>query len=66
MSLNTHIPLAYIPQESQIKLLMERDRISREMALNILSAQLPIDEKKGYADYVADNSGSLEETKRQV
>ena len=45
---------------------MERDRIPREMALNILSAQLPIDEKKGYADYVADNSGSLEETKRQV
>jgi dephospho-CoA kinase len=36
------------------------------MAQNILTAQLPIDEKKGYADFIVDNSGSLEETKRQV
>ena len=45
---------------------MDRDKISREMAQNILTAQLPIDEKKGYADFIVDNSGSLEETKRQV
>jgi dephospho-CoA kinase len=58
--------LVYIPQEKQIERLMGRDKISREMAQNILTAQLPIDEKKGYADFIVDNSGSLEETKRQV
>ncbi len=58
--------LVYIPQEKQIERLMDRDKISREMAQNILTAQLPIDEKKVYADFIVDNSGSLEETKRQV
>jgi len=45
---------------------MERDGISREMARNILSAQLPLAEKNTYADYLVDNSGSVEATKKQV
>jgi dephospho-CoA kinase len=45
---------------------MERDRISREMAQSILSAQLSIEEKKTYADYLVDNFRSFEETKKQV
>jgi len=31
-----------------------------------ISAQMDIEEKKKLADYVIDNSGSIEETKRQV
>jgi len=58
--------LVYIPQEKQIQRLMDRDKISREMAQSILSAQLPIDEKRGYADFIIDNSGSLEETREQA
>ncbi|NWF56237.1 MAG: dephospho-CoA kinase [Syntrophaceae bacterium] len=58
--------LVYIPQEMQVQRLMDRDRISREMALSILKAQLPIDEKRSYADYIIDNSGPLEETRKQV
>ena len=58
--------LVYVPQETQIRRLMERDQISREMAQSILAAQLPIDEKRAYADYLIDNSGPLEETKKQV
>jgi dephospho-CoA kinase len=58
--------LVYIPQETQIQRLMERDGISREMVQSILAAQLPIDEKRAYADYIIDNSGSLEEAKKQV
>ena len=65
-SLFHKILLVYIPRESQIQRLMERDGISREMAQSILAAQLPIDEKRAYADYIIDNSGSLEETKKQV
>jgi dephospho-CoA kinase len=58
--------LVYIPEEVQVDRLMERDHITREMARNILSAQLPIEEKKGYADFIVDNSGTLEETRKQV
>ena len=58
--------LVYIPKELQIKRLLERDSISREMAQSILAAQLPIEEKRAYADFIVDNSGSLEETKTQV
>lgn len=60
------ILLVYIPEERQIERVMKRDRISREMALDMLSSQLPIEEKRGYADFIVDNSGPLEETKRQV
>lgn len=60
------ILLVYIPEERQIERVMKRDRISREMALNMLRSQFPIEEKRSYADFIVDNSGSLEETKRQV
>jgi len=60
------ILLVYIPAEMQIERLMKRDRISREMAINMLSSQLPIEGKRGYADFIVDNSGSVEETRRQV
>ena len=58
--------LVYVPQETQIQRLMERDRIPRDMARSILAAQLPIEEKRAFADFIVDNSGSVEETRRQV
>jgi dephospho-CoA kinase len=58
--------LAYVPVETQIERLMERDGISREEAETILKAQMPIDEKIGYADYVINNEKPLSETKKQV
>lgn len=58
--------VVYVPPETQIERLAERDRISREEAANILRAQLPIDEKVGYADFVIHNEGSLEETRKQA
>jgi dephospho-CoA kinase len=58
--------LVYIPQEDQVRRVMDRDKVSREMAQSILAAQLPIDEKRAYADFIIDNSGSLEDTQKQV
>ncbi|MBL7225020.1 MAG: dephospho-CoA kinase [Desulfobacteraceae bacterium] len=58
--------VVYISQEEQVKRLAERDSISMEEAANILKAQLPIDEKTGYADFVIHNDKTLEETKKQV
>jgi dephospho-CoA kinase len=36
------------------------------MARNMIRSQLSIEEKKGYADFIVDNSGTLEETRTQV
>jgi dephospho-CoA kinase len=45
---------------------LERSGVAREEALARLRNQLPIEDKKAAADYVIDNSGSKEETRRQV
>ena len=58
--------VVYIPEEQQVERLAKRDGISLEEAANILKAQLPIDEKVGYADFVVHNQGSVEETRKQV
>jgi len=34
--------------------------------MNMIRSQLSVEEKKGYCDLLIDNSGSLEETRRQV
>jgi dephospho-CoA kinase len=60
------ILLVYTPRETQIERLVARDGISEEEAGRILDAQLPIDEKLGYADFVVKNETDLEETRRQV
>ncbi len=58
--------LVYVPRETQIERLIKRDGITREAAESVLKAQLPIDEKLGYADFVIHNEGTLEDTRRQV
>ena len=60
------ILVIHIPAEEQVRRLAERDGISPDEAANILKAQLPIDEKTGYADFVIDNRGTRDETRRQV
>ena len=65
-SIFDHVVVVYAPVEVQMARLVERDGLSREAAEARLQAQIPIDEKAGYADTVIDNSGSLEETRRQA
>jgi dephospho-CoA kinase len=60
------ILLVYTPRETQIERLVARDRISEKEAARILDAQLPIDEKVGFADFVINNGKGLEETRKQV
>lgn len=60
------ILVVHTPKEIQIKRLMKRDRIGREECINILNAQMSIDEKIEYADFVIHNENSPEETKSQV
>lgn len=58
--------LAYVPQAVQIERTMARDQCSRDEAKQRIAAQLDIEEKKALADFVIDNSGSLETTQTQV
>ena len=44
----------------------ERDKISEEEIKERLKHQIPLNEKVKLADYIIDNSGSIEHTKRQV
>ncbi len=58
--------LVYAPEQQQIERQMKRDSCDREAALQRIHAQLSIESKKAMADVVIDNTGSLEETRRQT
>jgi dephospho-CoA kinase len=60
------IMVVYIPQELQLKRLMERDGLSADAALQRLAAQLPIEDKRQRADIAIDNGGALEATAEQI
>jgi len=53
-------------RETAISRLVARDGMSRDQAEARLRAQMDAERKAGASDYVIDNSGDLEETKRQI
>lgn len=66
LELVERVVVVYAPRSLQVERLMRRSQLSREEALLRIDAQLPIDEKAARADYVVDNSTSLDELFRQV
>lgn len=56
----------YCEPEKQLERLMARNHLDREEALRRIDAQPPQEEKTRRAGRVIDNSGSIEETERQV
>ncbi len=58
--------VVYCPREVQLERLVARDGLSPEEAARRVDAQLSVEEKKLYAHYVVDSSGSLEDTERRV
>jgi dephospho-CoA kinase len=58
--------LVYASEQQQIERQMDRDGCDHESALQRVRAQLPIERKKAMADVIIDNTGSLEETRRQT
>ncbi len=58
--------VVYTPEDVQIKRLMQRDNISEAAALARVRSQMPIEEKKKRATMVIDNSGSMEQTRKQT
>lgn len=60
------VVLVYAAPATQVARLVEGRGLSSDRARSMLASQMPIDEKRGLADYVIDNDGDVEETRRQV
>ncbi|WP_085523129.1 dephospho-CoA kinase [Tuberibacillus sp. Marseille-P3662] len=58
--------LVYIPRQLQIERLMERDGRGEDDALSRIESQMPLSDKRPYADQTIDNSGDLTHTKQQL
>lgn len=58
--------LVWVDNITQIERIKNRDALNDEEIINRIKAQMPLDEKRKYVDYVIDNSGSIEKTKEQV
>lgn len=56
----------YCDPEKQLERLMARNHLDRDEALRRIDAQPPQEEKTQRARRVIDNSGSMEETRRQI
>ncbi len=58
--------VVYVPPEVQLERSKRRDRRGKQEIAGILAAQWPLEDKRRRADYVVDNRGSFEDTRRQV
>ncbi|KAK1794813.1 hypothetical protein P4O66_010023 [Electrophorus voltai] len=62
----THTVVVYCDPATQLARLMHRDSLSQQEAEQRIAAQMPLNEKRGMASHVIENSGSREDTHRQV
>lgn len=60
------VMVVYVPEEIQIARLMERSSFTKSEAERRVSLQMNIEQKRELANWVIDNSGTLEETSRQI
>ncbi|MCJ7691254.1 MAG: dephospho-CoA kinase [Clostridiaceae bacterium] len=58
--------LVLVGREVQIRRVMQRDTLGIEEAMDRIRSQMPIDEKKKFADFIIDNEGSIENTELQL
>ncbi|XP_034049681.1 dephospho-CoA kinase domain-containing protein [Thalassophryne amazonica] len=61
-----HTVVVYCDPATQLARLMQRDGLTQEQAEQRVAAQMPLNEKRGLANHVIENSGSREDTHRQV
>jgi dephospho-CoA kinase len=60
------VVLVWVPSEVQVERLVGGRGFTPERAREVIAAQMPIDEKRGRATHVIDNTGTLESTRAQV
>lgn len=60
------IVVVHCDPETQIRRVMERNKLSREAAEQRINAQMSQEEKKQFADFLIDTSNGFEETRRRT
>lgn len=60
------VVLVYVNRELQIKRMLERDGISRELAEKIIDAQMSLEEKINKSEIHIENNGTLDELREKV
>jgi dephospho-CoA kinase len=60
------IIVVYVPAHIQLQRLMRRDGLTHRQALDRISSQMAMEEKRKIASIVIDNSGSIDSTECQV
>lgn len=58
--------LVFVDEETQIMRVMKRDKFSLEVTLNRIKAQMNLNEKRQFVDYIIDNSNDINDTKIQL
>ncbi|VYT92676.1 dephospho-CoA kinase [Clostridium tertium] len=61
-----YIIVVWVDNNTQIIRVRNRDRLTRDEAINRLNSQISLDRKKDYAHIIIDNNGDLLKTKGQV
>lgn len=61
-----YVIVSYVPKNIQLERLQIRDNINQNYALKKIESQIDIEKKKNLADFVVDNSSSIEYTKNRV
>lgn len=64
--LYSNVILVYVPESLQLTRLVEGRGLSEDRARAMVASQMPIEEKRKLAHHVIDNSGTPEETRKQV
>jgi dephospho-CoA kinase len=60
------IILVWVSSDVQIRRVMGRDNLNLNEVVDRISSQMPIEDKRQFADYIIDNEGSIENTKLQL
>lgn len=58
--------LVWVDRKTQFERVKQRDALDYEEIKNRIDAQMPLDNKKKYVDYIIDNTGDFEKTKEQI
>ncbi|GGP13332.1 dephospho-CoA kinase [Oceanobacillus neutriphilus] len=58
--------VVFVDEKTQLKRLMERNKLSEQEALNRIESQMPLKEKAKLADELIDNNHTVEESKKQL
>jgi dephospho-CoA kinase len=60
------VVVVYCNKKNRIERILKRDQMTRQEVIARINNQIPLEEKKEWADYIIDNNGSLENLDEEV